>query len=839
MSKRILWKNAFQSITDSLGRFISIFLLMAVSAFTFIGLKMAGPDMRFTATNFYRQQQLADLTVTSNYGLDRADQKIILHTPGLKKADFGYFQDSTVNHSRTAIRVFSKTDGISKYQLVKGHLPTNNRQIAVSSLLANRYHIGQTITLNQHSSLKNTHFKVVGYVRSSEYIDRNDFGHTNISTGQLNGYALVNKAAFASPQWMIARLTFKKTAHLNPYSTAYQNYVDQRQRHLQAQLNHQRADKVQRLQQALQAQMMNQQVSSAQTAKSQSLQSAALPTSADKITYTVNDRSQNPGYEIYHSNVQRIDILANIFPVFMFFVAALVCLTTMTRFVEEERTNIGTLKSLGYSNLDVCQKFIVYGLTSSLLGVLFGAIFGYLFLPKMIFTAYGANSTLTGFTPLFNWVWLIVAAVVAVACTTLSALWTLSVDLKESPARLLLPKAPKSGSRILLERVKPLWNRLSFKHKITARNLFRYKPRMLMTIIGVAGCTGLLVMGFGISDSLKGISQQQYGNIIRYDLVIQQKDPLAAAQSARLKHLLTSDHVQRHTSIYWGQLHRKLGEDHAQQNINLIVPRDSHSFNDYLHLQNRSTKRPIKLTNNGVVISEKLAKLTDSKVGSRIRLQDSNGQWRSFKVAGITEMYMGHFLIMNQHEYRHYFKRPFTSNAQLVTLKHHQDLQSFSASAMASGAVLGINQNVNNQRTIENTMDSMNKVMVILIGLATLLAIVVIYNLTTINVLERMRELSTIKVLGFFDGEVTMYIYRETIILSLLGIILGYFIGAWLHHFIITTLPPTNAMFDPNLYLSNFLLSAFIPAAITLLLALLVYRRIKHVDMLEALQSVD
>lgn len=269
------------------------------------------------------------------------------------------------------------------------------------------------------------------------------------------------------------------------------------------------------------------------------------------------------------------------------------------------------------------------------------------------------------------------------------------------------------------------------------------------------------------------------------------------------------------------------------------MPQNSHDFSSYLRLQDRQSKKQLKLTTNGVIISEKLAQLTNSKVGTHIRLKDADGHWHSFKVAGITEMYMGHFLIMNQQAYSHYFHHPCVNNAQLVTLKHPQQLQSFSQKAMATGAVLGINQNVNNQLMIENTMDSMHKVMVILIGLATLLAIVVIYNLTTINVLERMRELSTIKVLGFFDGEVTMYIYRETIILSLLGILFGYLIGAWLHHFIITTLPPTNAMFDPNLYFSNFVISALIPALITFLLALVVYRRIKHVDMLAALQSVD
>ena len=865
MHKKILWKDAWKSVTDSLGRFIAIALLMLVSAFTFIGLKMAGPDMRSTAQDFYSEHQLADLTVTSNYGLNSTDRKTIKDQSGVSKVSFGYFQDSTVNNTKTSLRVFSNTKGVSTYQVTQGQMPQKNDEIAVSYLLRNKYHIGQTITLNQYANLKNKKFKIVGFVRSSEYTDKNDVGQTTVGTGQLSGIAVVKKSAFDTNIYTIARILYAKTRNMNPYSTKYQNYVDDKQDDLQKNLNKNREAKYQSKKAKIndaQAKINNAQdklkqipeaarVAMGMQIKKQEKQikteQSKVNRQKDKLAqvgypeYNVNDRTNNPGYTIYRSNSERVDVLANVFPIFLFAIAALVSLSTMTRFVDSERINIGTLKALGYSNKDASKKFILYSLLSSVPGVLIGAVGGYIWLPKIIFHAYAANSTLSGFQLKFSGLYLVIALIIAILCTAGAALVQLWSTFKTLPAELLLPKPPKNGSRILLERITPLWNKMSFNYKVTARNLFRYKTRMLMTIFGVAGCTALLVMGFGIRDSLKGISDNQYTNIIRYNMVAVEKDNLTSKQQDKFNKELDSNKVKRHKAIYYEQLTKKAGSDNTEQKISMIVPKSTANFNQYIKLHQRSNNQNLQLSNKGVIISEKLADLVKAKVGSDIRLKDADNHYQTFHVAGITEMYMGHFVIMNQHEYHQIFDKKYHTNAQLITLRDASDnnIQNYSDALMSTNAVKGINLNMDNEKTINNIVNSLNTVIAILIGIATILAIVVIYTLTNTNVEERIRELSTLKVLGFYDNETTLYIYRETIILSILGILIGYLIGNWLHEFVIVSLPPTNAMFDPNMYWTNYCISVAIPIMITALLAIVVYRRIKTVNMLDALKSVD
>lgn len=751
--------------------------------------------MRQTATSFFTQHHLADTTITSNYGLDSRDRQLIRQQKSVKQVDFGYLQDSTIDQTKRALRIFSQTNGVSSWQTVSGHLPRHDNEIAVSYLLKGKYHIGQWITLKQAGSLKHRQFKIVGFVRSSEYLDRSDFGQTTVGTGQLSGVAVVKKSAFETgTAYAIARITYNQTAKMNPYSTRYTNYVEKQQAKLKQ---------------------------------------------MGSPTYTLSDRTENPGYAIYRSNAERVDILANVFPVLLFAIAALVSLTTMTRFVEEERIQIGTLKALGYSNADVAKKFALFSLLASSAGVALGAWGGFMVLPKIIFKAYAANSTLSGFQIHFSWALLLTTWLIAILCTTGAALWALHRDLKAKPAALLLPKPPKGGSRILLERWHWLWNRLSFNYKVTMRNLFRYKSRALMTIFGVAGCTGLLVMGFGIRDSLSGISNIEYSRIIKYDLIAVQNSNSSAKQQRQLKNELNGKSVKGHTGIYFEQLTKKAGDDDATQSISLIVPNNEKNFKQYFAVKNRQTKKTLKLPQDGVIISEKLARLLNAKKGSSIKLKDASGKWRTMKVAGIMEMYIGHYVLMSPQAYQKIFHQSYQTNAQLITLKKGAQLQQESQRLMATGAVKGINQNVNNQRTIDNIMGSLNRVMIILIGLAALLALVVIYNLSNINIEERMRELSTIKVLGFYDQEVTLYIYRETIILSVIGILLGYLVGIGLHRFIILSLPPANAMFDPTMTLINFIVSALIPAVITAGVAMAMHHKIRSVDMLDALSSVD
>lgn len=856
MNRNTLWKDALSSLNHSWGRFIGITLLMAVSAFTFIGLKMAGPDMKNTAQTYYQEVNLADLTVSSNYGLDKNDTQTIKNQAKKATLDFGYLQDATINNSKTSLRVLSESKNISTSQLISGNFPKKDNQIVLSYLLRNKYHIGEWITLNEHSNLKNSRFKIVGFIRPSEYTDKSNLGQTNVGTGQLSGVAIVKKSAFKAQSYSIARIRFNKTKELDPYSSTYQKFIDNKKERLTNSLaqnsklkktevdnNFKDAQKqIRQAKEQIQLAENNGLDMSREKARLEKQQKKLNEQEQeikqlDSISYYVNDRKNDSGYDTYQSNSEKIELITNIFPVFLFAVAALVSFSTMTRFIDEERQNIGVLRALGYSKLDTSLKFVIYSLTAALTGVFIGAIGGYWILPRIIFNAYTANLTLTNFQSGFSWKYLFLTFLISILCTTGAAVIQLFIVLRAKTSELLLPKPPKNGSRILLEKIKPFWQHLSFNYKVTLRNIFRYKVKMIMTILGIAGCTGLLMMGFGIRDSLAGIGQKQYSEIIKYDLIAIDKNSLSSEQSTKLNQKLSSSQVNKYLPVYFENVSKKIAG--TNQDLSIIVPEKSSEISKYISLRNRSSGQKINLNSRGIVISEKLAKLLNLSIGDELSLVTTNGKKVKLPISNICEMYMGHYVLMNSNVYQKYFNKKVNSNAQLIELNNKKQTNSFANSLMKTGAVSAINLNTNNQQIIDSLIQSMNKVIFLLIGLAALLAVVVIFTLTTTNLEERMREIATLKVLGFYNNEASLYIYRETIILSIFGILIGFLVGNWLHGFIIDNLAPLNAMFRPGILFSNYLLSALIPLVITGIMAIFVNRKIKEVNMLEALKSVD
>ncbi len=856
MNRRILWKDALSSLNHSWGRFIGILLLMAVSAFAFIGLKMAGPDMRNTAQTYYQDVNLADLTVSSNYGLDKNDTQTIKKQAKKATIDFGYLQDTTINNSKTSLRVLSESKNISTNQLISGNFPKKDNQIVLSYLLRDKYHIGEWITLNEHTNLKNSRFKIVGFMRPSEYTDKSEIGQTNVGTGQLSGVAIVKKSAFKAQSYSIARIRFNKTKELDPYSSTYQKFIDNKKERLtnslaqnsklkKTEVDNNFKDAQKQIRQAKEQiqlaennglDMSREKVRLEKQQKKLNEQEQEIK-QLGSISYYVNDRKNDSGYDTYQSNSEKIELITNIFPVFLFAVAALVSFSTMTRFIDEERQNIGVLRALGYSKLDTSLKFVIYSLTAALTGVFIGAIGGYWILPRIIFNAYTANLTLTNFQSGFSWKYLFLTFLISILCTTGAAVIQLFIVLRAKTSELLLPKPPKNGSRILLEKIKPFWQHLSFNYKVTLRNIFRYKVKMIMTILGIAGCTGLLMMGFGIRDSLAGIGQKQYSEIIKYDLIAIDKNSLSSEQSSRLNQKLSSSQVNKYLPVYFENVSKKIAG--TNQDLSIIVPEKSSQISKYISLRNRSSGQKINLNSRGIVISEKLAKLLNLSIGDELSLVTTNGKKVKLPISNICEMYMGHYLLMNSNVYQKYFNKKVNSNAQLIELNNKKQTNSFANSLMKTGAVSAINLNTNNQQIIDSLIQSMNKVIFLLIGLAALLAVVVIFTLTTTNLEERMREIATLKVLGFYNNEASLYIYRETIILSIFGILIGFLVGNWLHGFIIDNLAPLNAMFRPGILFSNYLLSALIPLVITGIMAIFVNRKIKEVNMLEALKSVD
>ncbi|MGO5113124.1 FtsX-like permease family protein [Oscillospiraceae bacterium LCP25S3_E10] len=502
--------------------------------------------------------------------------------------------------------------------------------------------------------------------------------------------------------------------------------------------------------------------------------------------YALDTRREVPGsegYRIYSSVSNIVDSLASVFPIFLYFVAALVTLTTMTRFVDEERINSGTLKALGYSNKDIIKKFTVYGLIASTTGAVIGIALGHTLLPTIVYNAYGHSFTYPQIELHFYPVISIIALILAFMCAVVPAFIVANKELKEKPSSLLMPKPPEAGSKILLERITPIWSRMNFTHKVTARNIFRYKKRMLMTIFGVCGSVTLIFAGFSVQHSISGVKDLQFGEIMKYDLIVAQNDGLNDQQQSEVDKLLADDSVDSEIPIHYETVNKVAGKNQDKQEIKLIVPKEAEKLNQYISLVDRNSKKKLELTDDGCVISERLARLLNVGIGDTFEITDSENNTIQLKVLAVTEMYMGHFIFTNNTYYQQAFNKGYSPNSNLVTLK---DRSTSNAQQQASrfielDGVKGVVQNTTLMNQIDTIVNSLNKIMQILIIVAILLAVVILYNLTNINVSERIRELSTIKVLGFYNNEVTMYIYRETIILTLLGILTGFALGDGLY----------------------------------------------------------
>lgn len=560
--------------------------------------------------------------------------------------------------------------------------------------------------------------------------------------------------------------------------------------------------------------------------------------------YSLNSPREIPGsegYKIYDTVSAIVDSLAKVFPIFLYLVAALVTLTTMTRFVDEERVNSGILKALGYDDNDVIKKFVIYGAISGMLGTTIGIALGHTLLPYIVYNAYKIGFTVPKIQLHFNLEITIIAVILSIISAVIPALIVARKELKDKPSSLLRPKSPVVGAKIFMEYITPIWKRMTFTHKVTARNIFRYKKRMLMTIFGVAGSVSLLFTGLAVQNSISQMKDSQFGNIINYDVIVAENSIAKESEKQELLDLLESKDINSYSSVYYETVSKVAGKNKDRQDIKLIVAGDTNDFNNYMSLQDRKTKEKLELSDDGAIISERLANLLEVAKGDTFIFTDSEGKDRKVMVTDICEMYAGHFMFMNSKGYENVYDKPINSNANIVMLndKSLESTKKEAAKFMELSAVKGVVQNTTIASQIDTIVISLNKIMEVLIIVAVLLAIVILYNLTNINVLERIRELSTIKVLGFYDKEVTMYIYRETIILSLIGIITGWGFGMLLHSYILNVVPPDEVMFNPNLWMGAYIVPFIVITVILIALKYYVNNKLKKVNMLEALKSVE
>ena len=907
MKRKVYWKDLFASFTHSKGRFLSILTLMLLGSLALVGLKVTTPNMHRTANQFIQQQNMLDLAVMGDLGLDQADQEELLGLKGAR-VEFGSLLDLTVKGTGEAIRLFSPPKSLSSFRVSKGRLPQKEGELALASFWKDRYQIGDTLTLEEkagtRSSLKRKQFTIVGFVQSSEMWSQKNLGTAMSGSGNLDAYALVSKEVFTTKLPVIARIQFDDLKSLDSFSQVYQKGLKAHQEELEKLLKDNGKARYQRLKQEADGQIQKGQKElsrakeSLQSAKNQidqaqkqlDLQEAQLKklapflpakeqvASQEKLhqakeqldqkkkdwttgeselakkeeelkkaqserdqleipTYHVYDRKTMPGGQGYlmYSNASRsISAVGNIFPVVLYLVAAMVTFTTMTRFVDEERTNAGIFKALGYRTKDIILKFVLYGFFAGTIGTLLGTLLGHYFLSGIISNIITQGMVIGESREYFYGDMTLIALGLSFVASVLPAYWVSRKELKEEANLLLLPKPPVSGSKIFLERLQFIWKRLSFTHKVTARNLFRYKQRMLMTIFGVAGSVALLFAGLGIQSSVGGVPKRQFQEILSYELIVAKKTNASSQESKQLTNRLEKSDIKDYRAIYSKVIEDSLKGGRDKQTITMMVT-DRTDFSPFVSLRSLKQGESLSLK-KGVIISSKLAQLAQVTVGDRLTFDG-----HTFKVAGITENYVGHFVYMDQASYQKIYGKRTSANSYLLQLRNPstRKVQTVSRDMMALAAVKAVSQNASMISLFNSVAKSLDTTMMILVVVSILLAIVILYNLTNINVAERIRELSTIKVLGFHNKEVTLYIYRETILLSIIGILMGLVGGYYLHQFLIAMIAPDAILFCPHVGLGVLLFPVGGMLLLLILLGIYVDHYLRKVDMLEALKSVD
>ena len=557
--------------------------------------------------------------------------------------------------------------------------------------------------------------------------------------------------------------------------------------------------------------------------------------------WMVTDREDLPEYTDYGDNADRLRNIGQVFPVIFFLVAALISLTTMTRMVEEQRTQIGTLKALGYKKSAIAAKYICYAFFATLLGSVLGMLIGEKIIPYIIITAYGimyhnvANTISIDYQPGFA----LIASAASVVCTVGATLFASGKELQETPASLMRPPAPKEGKRVLLERLTFIWKHLSFSWKSTIRNLFRYKKRLIMTVFGIAGSMGLMLVGFGIQDSISDIAAIQYRELQHYDgMVIEDSDATEEEHAELFEYMKENEQIAHCNRVQMTKISAPKGSSNIS--IYLFVPESLSEFAKDVTLKNRITGETYELTDEGAAISEKTASLLGLKVGDMIPLKKGDKEYK-VRVAVITENYMSHYLYMTPRVYEQTFgEKPEYENI-VFTMQEDckDDLEMAGTRILANPGALSISYTSSLASQVDRMLSTLDAVILVLIVSAGMLAFVVLYNLNNINITERQRELATLKVLGFYDGEVSQYVLRENVILTVLGIMFGAVFGILIHRYVITTVEVDAVMFGRNIKLLSFLYSGILTSIFSIVVNGVMHFKLKTIDMVESLKSVE
>ena len=552
----------------------------------------------------------------------------------------------------------------------------------------------------------------------------------------------------------------------------------------------------------------------------------------EKPVWYLLTREDLTGYTSFYESATKVDSIAAVFPIFFILIAFLMAFNTMNRMIEEERSEIGAFISLGIRKSTISFSYLLYVFIACILGLVIGLSVGYTLIPRILYTVYAASFTIPKLSTYANPYACLIIVLTTIILMSIVVFITLAKDFRLAPATILRPASPKNGKKILLERIKPFWRHLSFSWKITLRNLFRYKKRIFMTVLGIAGCTALLLTGFGIKDSLSDLLDIQYGEIQHYDATLVLNDDVNKDDVTKsLSNNNLTDYTTTNISSFTFKANNK------NLDFTLIAFMSNDKINDYVTLKSLDGNT-LNLSDDGVIITEKMAELLDAKVGENISIRNSDNELFIVKVSGITENYISNFMYMNSTYYEEIFNDD-EFNSYLVNLDDSINKEKLSNNLLDTGYFGAIQYTEDNMDMFNDIIAGMNNIVYLIIAFSSFLAITVLYNLTIININERKREIATLKVLGFRDKEVSSYVYRETIILTIVGIIVGIFLGFSLNTFILMIAETDEILFIKIIKPLSYVLSFIIIIVFSIIVQVITYFILKRVDMIDSLKSVE
>lgn len=819
----VLNRNLLRSIRRSLTRYIAIVAIIALGTGIFVGLRTTKSDMIATGQRYMDAQNMFDLRLLNTYGWSDEQVTSIQALPGVENAEGVIMVDAIARpegegHSDDVYKFYAIPQQVDKVRLQGGRMPENPGECLMDGFHFDESLLGTTITVSErneeatYDGFTQHTFTIVGYVSSPLYMDMTR-GSTNLGNGSVKAFIYLPRESFLTDTYSEIALTIPGSHRV--YSKAYDEAVDRAAQSLEPELM---ALVQQRGEQLMQ----------------QAMHSGEMPQGAAVApTLFMLDRNTNAGYLALDNNSDIVKGVSTVFPAFFLLIAALVCITTMTRMVEEERTEIGTLKALGYSNWEIVSKYLRYSGSAAILGCGLGVILGSVIFPVILWRAYGILFNITPKVVL-QIDWLLCGAVVF-AYTTVNLLVTWYCCrrmLSNVPAQLIRPKAPTSGKKVFLEYL-PLWNRLSFLNKVMLRNVFRYKQRFFMMMVGIGGCTALLLTGFGMRDSIVDLVDYQFEEITIYDMEVRFGQPCTPEQMDTFRQEL-GGHAQN--TYFYHQSNVKLSDGNSERAITLICADDGlENFMDF-----HRNGKPLSMPGKGeALVSVGMAEMMGISVGEQVSIKNADMQTMDVTVSGVYENYVHNYIIVSEDTYQDQLGIEPSMNVACVNVAQGADVNNAGMIASQADGVISVMISQELADQIGKMMEALNMVVATIVVCAMALAGIVLYNLTNINITERIREIATIKVLGFRAGETAAYVFKENLLLSLLGAGIGLWGGKLLLRFVVSQIKVDIVWLLARANLPSFLLSIAITMLCACLVDLILYFRLEKINMAEALKSVE